>query len=191
MYGIINNAIAELVVEGFGEPVWRAIVDRAGVGASGYDLTRNYDDSETLRLVVAASDELGLPVAAVMETFGRWWVGYSERIYGALLQLTGNDFAECLIKLDELHDRIRMAFPESRPPSFHADVRPGGDIVLHYRSEREGFSPIVTGILHGLAEKMGISLEITLSADPHDGHAIFHIHPTGAGAWPSALPGEA
>lgn len=190
MYGIINNAIADLVTTGYGAPAWDSILDRAGLSTVSYELTRNYSDDETLRLVNAASAELGIPVDTVLETFGRWWVGYAERVYGSLLQLTGPNFASCLAKLDDLHARIKMAFPESQPPSFQSIPYPDGRIELHYRSVRSGLEPIVSGILHGLAERMGITLAMHWTSDPVDGHAIFEIVPSGIGTWPERTPSD-
>ena len=43
----------------------------------------------------------------------------------------------------------------SRPPSFECGRKEDGTIVLRYFSERAGLSPLVIGLLRGLAQRFG------------------------------------
>jgi Haem-NO-binding len=188
MVGIINNAIADLVVQRFGESVWEAVAERARLECPVYDSTRNYDDAETMRIVEALSVELAIAAEDVLFVFGKWWIGYSEKTYGALLRMSGDSFLDCLMSLDALHGRIKMAFPDSHPPSFRVARTEDGRILLHYQSVRAGLGSIVRGILVGIADNMGITLQITEHDDPIDGHRVFEIQPSGLGSWDAINP---
>ncbi|MFM7320925.1 MAG: heme NO-binding domain-containing protein [Armatimonadota bacterium] len=183
MYGMINKSIEALITSRYGQTVWEQILDEAGIGRPDYVLMRSYDDDETYKIVGAATKILNVSAEEVLEAFGEYWVGYAEIGYGELLRFTGDNFLEFVSHLDEMHARIKLAFPELRPPSFTTTPLPGGAMEIHYRSERAGLQPVVRGVLNGLAKRMGITLAIVQSEDPADGHAIFHVTPSGPGRW--------
>jgi len=183
VYGMINKSIEALITTQYGEDAWNEIVAEAGIGRPDYVLMRNYDDEETYKLVGAATKVLGVSSEDVLESFGAYWVGYAEIGYGELLRFTGETFAEFVSNLDEMHARIKLAFPELRPPSFTSIPHHDGTLEIHYRSERDGLQPVVRGVLHGLAKRMGITLTIRETTDPTDGHSIFYVVPSGPGSW--------
>ncbi|MFM7320926.1 MAG: heme NO-binding domain-containing protein [Armatimonadota bacterium] len=183
MYEIINQSIQSLVTENFGEEPWHRILEKAGVPGTEYVMLKSYDDAETYRIVGAAVEVLGLPAEAILETFGKYWIGYAEQGYGDLLRFTGSNFLEFCSNLDSMHSRLKMAYPELRPPSFQCVPEENGWIAIHYRSEREGLGPIVTGKLEGSADRMGITLEIHWEQDASDGHVVYRVLPSGPGAW--------
>lgn len=49
--------------------------------------------------------------------------------------------------LDALHDHLGTLYPGMRAPSFRCTEKPGGDLVLHYYSDRPGLEHIVIGIV--------------------------------------------
>ena len=79
MYGLVNKAVVDLVVNKFGEDTWVAIKKKAGVDHDLFVSMDAYPDDITYRLVGAASEVLGIPPAAVLEAFGEWWVLYTGR----------------------------------------------------------------------------------------------------------------
>ena len=183
MYGMINKSIEALITSRYGPAVWEKILDEAGIGRPDYVLMRSYDDDETYKIVGAATIILGVPAEDILEAFGEYWVSYAEVGYGELLRFTGENFLDFVMHLDEMHARIKLAFPELRPPSFSTIPNQDGSMWIHYRSERPGLQPVVRGVLNGLAKRMGITLVITQSEDPDDGHAVFHVVPSGRGSW--------
>ena len=53
MYGLINKAIAGLVIQNFGKSAWHKICDRANVDTSEFVSMEQYPDSLTYDLVGA------------------------------------------------------------------------------------------------------------------------------------------
>ena len=72
MYGLVNCAIQDLVTSKFGEDTWERIRSRAGVTSPRFVAMSAYPDEITYALVGAASEELHLTPAQILETFGEW-----------------------------------------------------------------------------------------------------------------------
>tara|TARA_R110002072_G_scaffold228234_14_gene385514 strand:- start:75518 stop:76057 length:540 start_codon:yes stop_codon:yes gene_type:complete len=179
MYGLVNRAVEGLVKENFGDDAWQRICERAGIEDPQFVAMEAYDDAITFGLVAAASAELKLTPAAVLEAFGDYWTTYTiEEGYGDLLTMMGSTLDEFLDNLDSMHARIAGTMPELMPPSFEREACDDGSSILHYRSEREGLAPMVLGLLRGLARRFSVSIDIEqLEAGTSD-HARFLVRIT-------------
>jgi len=164
MYGMVNKAIEDMVRKQAGDSAWNQIRERAGVDVGGFISNEPYPDAVTLSLVAAASERLSLTVTQVLEAFGRHWVLYTAREgYGGLLEASGRDLREFLVNLPNFHTRIHLMFPDLVPPEFECDEETDGTLRLSYRSRREGLAPLVRGILAGLGEMYGTTLQVAHS----------------------------
>lgn len=177
MYGLVNRAIEGLVTDKFGAEAWTRICARADLDhGDGFVAMDAYDDALTYALVGAASEELGLDPAQVLESFGEYWTLYTiEEGYGDMLTMMGATLEEFLDNLDSMHERIRATMPDLVPPSFEREEQPDGSSILHYRSTRPGLAPMVIGLLRGLAARFDADLEIEHLDSPADGHDRFSI----------------
>lgn len=174
MYGLVNRAIEGLVCQKMGPEVWERIRTRAGLDDSGFVAMDRYDDAVTYGLVGAASEELGMAPAEILEAFGEFWTVYTiEEGYGDLLTMMGSTFEEFLDNLDSMHERIGSTMPGLVPPSFRRESQPDGSHILHYSSEREGLSPMVVGLLRGLAKRFEVELDIECLEPSDDGASRF------------------
>ena len=161
MYGLINKAVRGLVIEQFGEEAWTRIRVRAGLEEDDFVSMDNYDDSVTYDLVGAASQELGLAAEAILEGFGSYWVRYTGvEGYGHLLDSAGSSLPEFLTNLDQMHARVKLAFPDLKPPRFRVTDADEDGLILHYYSHRPGLAPLVVGLVQGLAERFGDVVEV-------------------------------
>lgn len=176
MYGLVNRAVRDLVVSKFGDDAWSRITESAGLSVDTFVSMEHYDDAITYRLVGAASEVLELEPAAILEAFGEYWTTYTiEEGYGQLLEMMGSTLEEFLDNLDSMHARIGEGMPELLPPSFERIEQPDGSSILIYESEREGLQPMVVGLLRGLGQRFGETLEIeSLGTDEH-GATRFHV----------------
>ena len=151
MYGLVNQAIEELVTERFGIDAWTAIKRRAGVHEELFLSMQAYPDEVTYGLVAAASEILQVPAAQLLEAFGEYWTLYvGTRGYGQLFERAGRTFREFMLNLHDLHSNVAVGFPELRPPSFWCSDVSESRLRLHYQSERPGLSPMVVGLVRGL-----------------------------------------
>lgn len=176
MYGLVNRAVEGLIKEKFGEPTWTRICERAEISEPNFVAMDAYDDAITYALVGAASQELEMEPAAVLEAFGEYWTAYTiEEGYGDLLAMMGNTLEDFLENLDSMHARIGGTMPKLIPPSFEREPLDDGSSILHYRSEREGLSPMVLGLLKGLARRFEVEIQVEQLESESPGHDRFHV----------------
>jgi hypothetical protein len=70
MYGLINSAMQDMIVEKFGEEQWATIHAHSRVPEDSFLTMRSYDDALTYQLVSSASEVLKAPVDTCLEMFG-------------------------------------------------------------------------------------------------------------------------
>jgi hypothetical protein len=170
MYGLVNKAIADMVVSQFGKATWDKIRQQASVEDETFLSMEGYPDDVTHRLVKAASVVLNLSPAQVMEAFGEFWVKYTaEEGYGEMLDMSGDDLPEFLQNLDNMHARIGVSFPQLRPPAFECNETADQTLSLEYRSERQGLAPMVVGLVKGLGNRFETAVDVTQVKSREDG----------------------
>jgi hypothetical protein len=177
MYGLINDSIRRLVLEEAGDDAWDRVAEDAGAGRS-FAAMAYYDDELTYALVDAASREMKTPAPEMLRRFGRYWsVRIAPESYGDYLNSAGRGLWDVLAGLDHMHARLQALFPHLRPPSIGVDPPEDHLITVHYRSEREGLEPFMTGLLEGLAELLHVPASVTQArqATADANHAVFEI----------------
>jgi hypothetical protein len=174
MYGLVNKAVVDLVVNKFGQDTWTAIKKKAGVDIDVFVSMDGYPDDITYRLVGAASEVLGIPPEKVLEAFGEYWVLYTaQEGYGPMLDASGKTLREFLENLDALHARVALTMPELRPPRFRLVPVDSSKMLLEYHSTREGLAPMVIGLLKGLSVRFNTPIDVSHAR--RDGHDEFTI----------------
>jgi hypothetical protein len=165
MFGLVNRAIEQLVLSLRGEEGWVRVCEAAGWEDQVFIAMQTYDDAVTYRLVGAVSQELGLPANEVLRAFGEYWILYTaDEGYGDLLATCGNDLVSFLKGMNHMHARIEVTMTDIRPPHFDVVDRSPTEYELVYKSTREGLSPMVEGLLMGLARRFGQRIELTHTA---------------------------
>lgn len=178
MYGIVNKAIEELVVHHFGEEKWRLIKERSGVDVEFFISNEPYDDRITYQLAEAVSLEMNMPITAVLEVFGEWWILHTGREqYGYLLDSGGDNLKNFLLHLPLFHNRVMMIYPKLTPPEFKISDVNDRDLLVHYFSERAGLQHFVVGLLTGLGKfyNCPVQVEMIQSRDSGADHEIFKV----------------
>ena len=178
MYGIVNQAIEDLIKENFGEEKWDKIKDRSGLDVDFFISNEPYDDSITFKLATAASEELGISVDEVLNAFGEWWIlKTGKEKYGGLMEAGGNNLKEFLYNLPIFHNRIMLIYPKLTPPEFKVSNREENSIHIHYYSMREGLLEFVRGLLSGLGKMYNTPVQIELleSREAGNDHEVFKV----------------
>ena len=178
MYGIVNRAIEELIVEKFGEEKWEEVKDKAGLKSEGFMTLKPYADELTFQLVAAASEILSIPSDTLLEAFGEYWILYTaERGYGEMLNLAGDSLPTFLKNLNMLHGRVSNLMPELAPPQFECINEQENSIDLIYRSHRIGMVPMLMGLIKGLGKRFGKEVVIQQAENnkSESSAVIFHL----------------
>ena len=158
MYGLINMAIKQLVIDQHGELGWEKVLEKSGVKEKNFEMLTVYDDSITYNLVGGACAVTGKPASDILHAFGVYWIQYAAKAgYEPLLKLFGPTMKECLYNLNRMHDHMGAMMPGLIPPEFHIHEEKGPqDYILAYGSQRQGLSPMVGGLLIGLGQRYGV-----------------------------------
>ncbi|MFY8003484.1 MAG: heme NO-binding domain-containing protein [Chitinophagaceae bacterium] len=178
MYGIVNQAIEDLIVGNYGEEKWLAIKEKSGIDVDFFLSNEVYDDNVTYQLAGAAADVLQISVNEVLIAFGEHWVlktGMEK--YGSILTMGGQSFKEFLVNLPSFHNRLMLLYPKLSPPEFMVSSLETNSLHLHYISKREGLQEFVRGLIQGIAKMFQTNAQIELIASRSDGnnHEIFKI----------------
>jgi hypothetical protein len=178
MYGIVNKAIEDLVISNFGEEKWEAVKTRSGVDIDFFISNEPYDDDITYKLAGAVSEEMNIPVSAVLQTFGEWWIlKTGKEKYGGLMDAGGNSLREFLINLPAFHYRVMLIYPKLTPPEFKVSNIEEQSIYVHYFSKREGLEEFVRGLLTGLGKMYNTPMEVEIIQSRNEGsdHEVFKV----------------
>lgn len=178
MYGMVNNALEDMVVDQFGEEAWERVKAAAGVDIDVFISNQGYPDAITYDLVAAASTVLNQPAAELLEAFGVHWVVKTAREgYGDLMEANGRTLCEFLVNLPNFHARVNLIFPHLRPPRFVCTDVTNQSLRLHYYSDRTGLTPFVQGLLQGLGQMFATPVRVEQEADRAAGaeHDIFRV----------------
>ena len=115
MFGWINDCTECLVISKFGEETWHKIKETAGctVSDGGFLRYKYYPDSDTVQLVVAASQVLGISVDDVLYAFGDYFIDYvQDNGYANVLECLGSNMRDWLSNLNSLHDHLQASYPK-------------------------------------------------------------------------------
>lgn len=178
MYGLVNQAIRDMILLNHGEEIWVRVRRRAEVEVEQFEGMEAYPDDLTHRLVKAASVELEEDPESLMRAFGEFWVKYTAAEgYGPLMDMAGSSLPEFLHNLDDLHARVGVNFPHLVPPSFDSEELEEGGMRLHYHSRREGLAPMVIGLVEGLGDRFETPVEVEQLACRSQGadHDVFAV----------------
>lgn len=178
MYGLVNQAIEELICAEHGEEAWEEVKRIANADIGEFVRMESYPDATTYNIVGAACEHLAVTPEALLESIGIYWVNFTgAKGYGEFLESAGSDLFEVLANLDDMHSRVAMVYPKLAPPSFQCERVSNDQIILHYRSHRDGLAHMVIGLIKGLAGHFGTDVQISRLLKKEDGatHDSFAI----------------
>jgi hypothetical protein len=172
MYGIVNQAIQDLVLEKFGSKIWDQVKQRSKVDTDVFLSNEPYPDADTYSLATSVSEVCKIDLNDVLIAFGQHWVlKTGQEKYGALMKAGGANFREFLINLPNFHSRVMLLFPDLTPPEFAVSDLQDQSLVMHYYSTRKGLTFFMYGLLKGLSELYKVDAQIQLKhTDETDGH---------------------
>lgn len=178
MYGLVNRAVQELVIELSDELTWETIKQAAGVDVPKFLSMEPYPDEITYSLAGAACEKLEMPLDEFLTAFGRHWIMFTANEgYGPLLDAPDTDMRGFLAHLDVMHGHLALSLPELNPPTLTVENGDKDDtVLLHYHSDRLGLAPMVVGLLEGLSERFNEPCQIQHLGSPEGCvHEVFEL----------------
>jgi len=178
MYGLVNNAIKELITKDFGAETWTLVQKKSGIADDFFLTNVSYDDAVTYQLVGALSEVTQSSVEDVLIGFGKHWIlETGAKKYGDMIQTLGNNVTDFLVNLVDFHKSVYLIFPKITPPEFKVTNITENSLVFHYLSERDGLAPFVHGLLLGVGIRFQTELNINQIAfkAKGDNHDIYNV----------------
>jgi hypothetical protein len=160
MKGVIALALKGLVVNKFGEAVWKTVLGMAGIEREPLILPMaDVDDPTVLKIIDAVCKTAGMSLQEAGMAFGDYWVNtYSQTMYGSLYKrhTHAKDF---LLAMDDIHSTMTMSMRNATPPKFEYQWRDDKTLVMKYISKR-GLLDIMVGLVHGVAKFYNEKLKV-------------------------------
>ncbi len=148
MKGIVFTEFMEMVEHTFSAEVLDEVIDQAELPNSGaYTSVGTYDHEELVRMVVALSEQVQMPVEQLIRSFGRHLFGRFFQLYPAFFQHV-SDVLSFLNGIETIiHSEVRKLYPEAQLPSFVCQLTDSG-IDMVYHSPRH-FEELAHGLIEG------------------------------------------
>lgn len=178
MYGMVNQAIEQMVCETHGEDAWEKIKEMAGIDVEVFISNEGYPDDYTYRLVAAASELSKTPAEEILEAFGEHWVLRTAlEGYGDLMHAGGSNLKDFLVNLPNFHTHVTIIYPKLQPPSFKVSDVTDNSLLLHYHTHRDGLAHFVVGLVKGLGKMFETPATIAQIESRADGadHDVFTV----------------
>jgi len=173
MHGLVNRSIQCFVRDTYGPDHWQIAARRAGWENGPFDPLQVYDDALTLALVDAVAAVLNKPREAMLEDLGTYLVSQSAaHPVRRLLRFCGTGFVPFLLALEDLPDRVRLAFPDLDLPR----IRVGRDSAEAFRITMPDAPPgmirVLTGVLRAMADDYGALVLLDCRPDGDGGEEV-------------------
>lgn len=160
MYGLINLAIEEAILDRYGQKFWDLIKEECRDSISDTDGTfisrLFYDDEVSYRLIEAAEKILcSEKYGPVSQLFGeKFYELVQDSGYEGILKLLGGSLKDFLDNLDSFHSHLSTTYSRMQAPSFRCDYKTEDTLILHYYSERIGLEGLVMGMVKAAAREL-------------------------------------
>ena len=156
MHRLASKAIERFVSDSYGDEVWSEIADQALPGVGALEPMILDDPWIANALLDAAEARLGKSRDVILEDLGGYLVSHrrSEPLR-RLLRFGGADFRAFLWSLEDLPDRVRLAFSHMSVPALELHDFGRGNMMILVEARYPGIGLVLTGLLRGLADDYG------------------------------------
>jgi hypothetical protein len=153
MKGIVFNLLEEAVSRDYGENVWDALLEAAGVEGA-YTSLGSYPDKDLMKLVVAASSALDLPPDEIVRWFGRNALPLMADSYPHFFEPHESARSFVLTLNSIIHPEVQKLYPGADVPVFDYDTSSEDVLVMGYASARQ-MCAFAEGLIEGAATHYG------------------------------------
>lgn len=174
MHGLILSSLERFTTTACGPGAWPVILAQAGVSGPPFDPGGVYPDADVMAIVGAASAELDLPAAVLLERFGHFVVPDLLAAHGALVPDSWRTLDLLAHTEYRIHETIRASDAGAAPPRLRA-VRPAPNEVRIIFASRRRLCAVARGIVRGVADHYGDHVTIDEPRCLHRGDAACEL----------------
>ena len=180
MKGIVFTELLELVEEKFGYETVDKVIASAKLDNDGaFTAIGTYEHSDLLKMVVALSQQTGVEIPVLVNTFGKHLFNKFVEMHSDKIELFENSFS-LLEKVEGfIHVEVRKLYPDAELPTFEYQRPSEDELEVKYISTRP-FADLCEGLIQQCVEHFGESVEIVREDLASDGTAaVFKLTRTG------------
>jgi len=168
MHGIIFHELKRFVTAKLSEEAWNNLLRDSGIGQKIYLAFQTYPDAEAIAIVSAASASTGVPIPALLESFGEFIAPNLMTMYKHLVKPEWKTLDLIEHTEETIHHLVRIREAGAEPPLLKC-CRPTDDhVVITYSSPRK-MCALAVGIVHGLARHYNEQILVTQTTCMLDG----------------------
>lgn len=179
MYGIINKALQEMVINSHGACTWEAVKNKAQIDIDTFFNGEMYDDAITHQLVDALSAIVSIAAAQIYYTIGQWYVVQTiGKKYAGMVLAGGKTLKDFFVNLPAIYASIkRLYFPDTPSAISVSDVQENSALVC-YHGPRPDLEDIVRGGLSGFCILFNAQPAVTIIENKSEGntHIIYKVY---------------
>jgi hypothetical protein len=175
MKGIVFTELIDMVEQEIGlETADRMISSLQSPHAGAYTSVGSYDHTELISMVVALSNETGIAVPTLVQTFGRHLFKRFHALYPQFFQHS-RSATEFLASVEaHIHVEVRKLYPDAELPTFECATT-NGVFRMTYRSGRP-FADLAQGLILACVDHFGDECDVTREdLDNQDGTAAIFV----------------
>ena len=163
MYGLVNKAIKEFVINHAGNEAWEETYNELELSENQFLSMENNPDQVTFQLMDHVCRKLDYTPGEFSEQMGEYFLDFAGKEgFADLFELAGDTLPDLLQNLNDLHFRVKMLMPNLNPPRFEVSEQTENSLKLHYFSSRDGLTYFLLGALKGLTKKFELDATLTV-----------------------------
>ncbi len=169
MKGIVFTELFEMIEESFGLETLDKIINEADLQSDGiYTAVGTYDASEIGKIVSKLHEISNIPIADLVETFGRYLFKSLNKIYPQFTE-RAPDLMTFLESINSyIHPEVYKLYPDAELPHFDTVEKTDSLIILKYRSKRKMYV-LAKGLIHSAADFFNEKIEVEIELEEDDG----------------------
>ncbi|TWU62035.1 heme NO-binding domain-containing protein [Crateriforma conspicua] len=154
MKGIVFTELIEMVEDDLGIEIADRMISTSGTSNEGaYTAVGSYDHAELIQLVLALSDQTGVPVPELVQTFGRHLFKRFSQLYSQFFEHAQSAFDFLPLVETYIHVEVRKLYPDAELPTFDCGIHEG-NLTMHYQSSRP-FADLAEGLVRACVDHFG------------------------------------
>ena len=149
MKGVVFTEFMDMVDDVFSPEVLDVVIEKSQLPNNGaYTSVGTYDHQEIVRMTVNLSQHLDIPVADLLEAFGKHLFGRFTQMFPAFFVEPEHAF-DFLKKVDSyIHVEVKKLYPDAELPRFFCEQTDKQTLTLYYISSRH-FEDLAIGLIKG------------------------------------------
>lgn len=178
MYGIINKALQEMVINNHGVNTWEAVKNKAQIEIDIFFNDEMYNDAITHRLVDALCDIASITAAQVFYNIGEWYVVQTiGKKYAGMVQTGGKTLKDFFENLPALYGSVKRLYFPNTPSSISISDIEENSVLVCYHGPRPNLEEIVRGGLSGFCIVFNAQPKVTIIENKSKGdtHILYKV----------------